>query len=101
MSTITISFAQQLGLEIKKLKKRFIDVEGKGGRWVPYFSYVELNLKIPEGKTFDEDSLMLVIDNSYYGSLVPIQIVTLHIDRMLALVTPAELDTLNKQWTCR
>ena len=36
ISIITISFAQSLGLAIKKLQ-RFISVEGTGGGKVPYF----------------------------------------------------------------
>ena len=43
ISTITISFVQSLGLEIKKLQ-RFISVEGIEGGKVPYFGYEEVNM---------------------------------------------------------
>ena len=41
---------------------------------------------------------MLVIDNSPYGKKVPIQVGTLHIDMILAIVTPEELASLGKSW---
>ena len=40
MSTITISFTQSLGMEIKKLQG-FISVEGTGRGKIPYFGYVD------------------------------------------------------------
>ena len=42
---------------------------------------------------------MLVIEDSHYGRRAHIQVVTLHIDHILDLMTSGELDRLNKQWT--
>ena len=53
--------------------------------------YVEVNLKIPEIKAFNQDVLMLVIEDSTYTQQVPIQQGTLHIVRVLDLITRKEI----------
>ena len=86
ISTITIELNKQLGLEIYQLD-RILKFETMGGGDVPYMGYVETSLKISEIKAFDEDILVLVIENSEYAQGVPIQLVgTLHIDKILDLV---------------
>ena len=89
------SFAQHLGLEIKGLK-RFLSVEGKGAGNVPYFGYIKLNMQIPDVAMFNEDCLMLVIEDSHYGRQVPIQMCTLHIDHIPVLMILEELARLLK-----
>ena len=96
MSAITQSFVKELQLEVKKLDK-LLDIEGTGGSLVPYYGYIELQLKIPQIKKFDLDVLMLVIDDSPYGARVPVQIGTLHIDMMLDLASEEEKRKLNHQ----
>ena len=49
ISSITISLAKTLKLEIKSLKT-ILDLEGTGGSLVPYLGYIEMHLKIPEVK---------------------------------------------------
>ena len=34
---------------------------------IPYMGYLEVNLKIPDIKAFNEDVLMLVIEDSTYA----------------------------------
>ena len=97
LSAITISFAEELQLEIKGLQT-ILDIEPTGGGQVPYHGYVECKLKIPQIKKFDLDVLMLVIDDSPYAMRVPIQIGTLHIDMALDLATEEERKKLNHQW---
>ena len=63
MSTITISQARKIGLKIKGLDQ-FIDIEGSGGISVPYIGYVEVNLKNPEIKAYEEDVLMMVMNDA-------------------------------------
>ena len=60
--------------------------------------YVETNLKIPEIRAFDEDIVMLVIENSDYAQWIPIQLGTLHIDRVLDLVNEKEILQLSTKW---
>ena len=60
--------------------------------------YVEVNLKIPETKAFDEDMLMLVIEDSAYVQQVSIQLGTLHIDRALDLIRDKEITQLRTKW---
>ena len=86
-----------LKLEVHNLK-RFLNIEGTGGIQVLYKGYVKAHLRIPEVKKFQEDVLLLVIDNSPYGKKVPIQIGTLHIDMILAMATPEELASFGKSW---
>ena len=51
----------------------FLDIEGGGGIAIPYIGYVEVYLKFPEIQTFDEDVLMMVMNQDIkiwgYGSL--------------------------------
>ena len=68
MSTITISQARKMKHKIKSLDK-LLDIEGSGGISVPYIGYVEVNLKIPEIPAYDEDALMMVMNDSRYGDV--------------------------------
>ena len=95
-STITVSFTKELGVPIYKLN-RFIEVEGTGS--VPYLGCVEVKLQIPENKAFNEELLMMVINDSRYGNKKPLQIGTLHNHRAmeLAQATDLQLNT-NQAW---
>ena len=89
LSTITIIFAQQLGLEIHHLKK-ILKLEATGAGDIPYIGCVEANLKILEIKEFNKDVLMLVIEDSPYAQRIPIQLGTLHINKALDLASKTE-----------
>ena len=71
MSTITISQARKMKLKIQSLDK-LLDIEGTGGISVPYIGYVEVNFKIPEIPANDEDALMMAMNDSKYGDMVPL-----------------------------
>ena len=60
--------------------------------------YIKVNLKIPEIKAFNEDVLMLVIEDSTYAQCVPIQLGMLHIDRALDLISDKEVAQLSRKW---
>ena len=68
LSIITIEFVKQLGLKIHQLE-RILKFEATWGGDIPYMGYVEVNHKIPEIKAFNEDVLMLVIEDSAYAHL--------------------------------
>ena len=97
MSAMVKSFAKALELEIKPLHT-ILDIEVMGGGTCPYYGYVECRLQLPQIKKFDVDVLMLIIDDSVYGSRVPVQIGTLHIDMALDLATEAEMRKLSRHW---
>ena len=97
MSAMVKSFAKELGLEIKPLHT-ILDIEVTGGGTCPYYGYVECRLQLPQIKKFDVDVLMLIIDDSVYGSRVPVQIGTLHIDMALDLATETEMKKLSHRW---
>ena len=97
MSAITKSFAEALELDLKPLDA-MLDIEGTGGGKVPYHGYVECRLTLPQIKKFDQDVLMLVIDDSQYGARVPIQIGTLHIDMAIDLDTDEEKAQFKRRW---
>ena len=101
ISTITIEFVKQLGLKIHQLD-RILKFETTGGGDIPYTGYVdvEVNLKIPEIKAFNEDVHMLVIDDSACNHPVPIQLGTLHIDRALDLISNTEITQLSTKRKC-
>ena len=94
---MTKSFAEALALELKPLKT-ILDIEGTGGGSVPYHGYVECRLNLPQIEKFDQDVLMLVIDDSPYGARVPIQIGTIHIDIVISLATEEEYEKFKKKW---
>ena len=59
--------------------------------------YVEVHLRIPEVKAFDQDVLLLIIPDSAHTQYTPISLGTLHIDMAIRLATKKELKNL-KQW---
>ena len=97
MSTITISQAKKLGLQIQELEG-LLDIEGGGGIAIPYIGYVEVNLKIPEIQAYNEDVLMMVMNNSRYGDIVPFAIGTIHIHEALKVITDEEWENLSLAW---
>ena len=63
MSNVTISQAKKMGLKIQNLE-HLLDIEGGGGIAIPYMGYVEVNLQIPEIRNYNEDALMMVMNDS-------------------------------------
>ena len=97
MSTITISQAKKMGLKIQNLES-LLDIEGGGGIAIPYIGYVEVNLQIPEIKNYNEDALMMVMNDSRYGKKVPFAIGTIHIHTALKGMTKDEWDNMTLSW---
>ena len=59
---------------------------------------MEVHLRIPEVKAFDQDVLLVIAPNSTHTQSTPITLRTLHIDMAVKLATEEELRNLNKQW---
>ena len=59
---------------------------------------MEVCLRIPEVKAFDQDVILLIVPNSTHTQSTPITLGTLHIDMAIKLATEEELKNLNKQW---
>ena len=97
LSAISWSWVKKLNLEPKQLQS-ILQIEGSGGLEVPYLGYVEVRLKIPETKPFDQDVLLLIVPDSPHTQYTPITLGTLHIDMAIRLATEKELETVNKQW---
>ena len=97
MSTMTISQAKKIGLKIQNLES-LLDIEGGGGIAIPYIGYVEVNLQIPEIKNYNEDALMMVINDSRYGKKVPFAIGTIHMHAALKEMTKDEWDNMTLSW---
>ena len=89
MSTITISQVKKMGLEIQNLEN-MLDIERSGGVAVPYIGYIDVNLTIPEIKAYEEDLLMMVMNDSRYGDIIPFVIGTIHIQSTLEVITDDE-----------
>ena len=64
-----------------------MQIEGSGGLEVPYLGYVEICLRIPEIKAFDNDVLLLIVPDSAHTLCTPITLGTLHIDMAIKLAT--------------
>ena len=71
-------------------------IEGLGDLEVLYLGYVEVHLRIPEVKAFDQDVLLLIIPDSAHTQYTPITLGTLHIDMAIRLASEKELKNLNK-----
>ena len=65
------SFNKHMDLPIEHLNC-ILHIEATGGK-IPYLRYVELNLQVPGVKAFDEDVLILVLEDSDYSKRVSIQ----------------------------
>ena len=97
LSAISWTWVKKLKLEPKQLQS-ILWIEGSGGLEVPYLGYVEVRLKIPEVKAFDQDVLLLIVPDSAHTQYTPITLGTPNIDVAIKLATEKELETLNKQW---
>ena len=97
MSTITISQAKNMGLKIQSLEN-MLDIEGGGGIAIPYIGYVEVQLQIPEIKTYKENALMMIMNGSRYGEKVPFAIDTIHIHAALKKMTEEEWKNMTQSW---
>ena len=60
-----LDMGKKLKLEPKQLQS-ILQIEGSGSLEVLYLGYVEVCLRIPEVKTFDQDVLLLIIPNSVH-----------------------------------
>ena len=59
---------------------------------------MDIHLKIPEVKAFDQDVLLLIVPDSAHTQYTPTTLGTLHIDMAIKLATKKELKNLNKKW---
>ena len=57
-----------------------------------------MRVQIPNVQAFDLDVLMLVIPESKYAKRVPVTLGTLHIDKIIGLVTNEQLKYIDKSW---
>ena len=96
LSAISWTWVKKLKLEPKQLQS-ILQIEGSGGLKVPYLGYVEVHLRIPEVKAFDQDVLLLIVPDSTHTKYTHITLGTLHIDIAIKLATEEEIRTLNKQ----
>ena len=92
-----MDMGKKLKLEPKQLQS-ILQIEGSGCLEVLYVGYVEVCLRIPEVKAFNQNILLLIIPNSVHTQYTPITLGTLHIDMAIKLATEKELKNLNKQW---
>ena len=97
LSAISWTWVKKLKLEPKQLQS-ILRIQGSGGLEVLYLGYVEVHLRIPEVKAFDQDVLLLIIPDSAHTRYTPITLGTLHIVMEIKLATEDELKDLNKQW---
>ena len=65
-------------MEIKPLSELGIvlDLEGNGRTQVPYLGWIECQFELPVANNFKGDQLMLVVPDSKFGKIVPIQVGT-------------------------
>ena len=97
LPAISWTWVKKLNLELKQLQS-ILQIEVSGGLEVLYLGYVEVHLRIPEVKAFDQDVLLLIIPNSAHTQYTVITLGTLHIDMVIKLAIEKELKNFNKQW---
>ena len=95
LSAISWTWVKKMNLEPKQLQS-ILQIEGSGGLEVPYLGYVEVHLRIPEVKAFDQAVLLLIIPDSAHTQYAAITLGTLHIDMAIKLATEKELRNLNE-----
>ena len=88
-----MDMGKKLKLEPKQLQSIY-RLRVQGVLEVPYLGYVEVQLKIPDVKAFDQDVLLLIVPDSAHTQYTPITLGTLHIDMAIKLATEKELKTL-------
>ena len=103
ISAITQSFAETLKLRVHPLSRLMgpnfkLEIEGSGGCDVPYQGYVEVNLKLPDIQKYNQNVVMLIVNDSQFGTKVPIQLGTNIIDEALRVITDKELEKGEQQW---
>ena len=97
MSTIYASLVEKLKLPVSNLDQ-LIYIEPTGGGLLAYEGYVEVNIKIPGVSKLNENVLMLVVNDSAYNERVPVALGTIHIDKVLKLITDSELKQIGETW---
>ena len=70
LSAISWAWVKKLKLEPKQLQS-ILQIEGSRGLEVLYVGYVEVCLRIPEVKAFDQDVLLLIIPDSAHTHNMP------------------------------
>ena len=75
-----------------------IEAEATGGSLLPYTGYVEARLSIPGIRAMNKNSLFMVVKDTNYTNRVPVQLRTLHINEVLAVVTREEYGNLPVAW---
>ena len=86
-----------MGLKIQNLES-FVRHRRGGGIAIPFIGYVEVNLQIPEIRNYNEDALMMVMNDSRYGKKVQFAIGTIHIDAALKEMAKDERDNITLCW---
>ena len=86
-----------MSLKIHSLDN-LLDIEGSGGVSIPYIGCVEVNFNIPEIKAYNEDVLMMVMNDSRYGDIILFVIGTIHTHAALEVITDDEWKNLSLAW---
>ena len=103
ITTVTEPFAHKLKLKIEPICKlgAKLEIEGSGRTKVPYIDYVSISLQIETLKDHSFQQTALVVPDSDFGKIVPLQIGTLVQEEILVKVPWKTLETLGseiKRW---
>ena len=90
-------FCRGLALQIQA-PMSIIGTRGYRGSAIPYLGFVEVNLKVPGIKNYNEDVLLLVIPTTTYSETVPVMVGSKIIDRAMSLMTKWELSKVTMTW---
>ena len=88
---------KDLALPIQPLGQ-LLELEGTGGAAIPYLGFVEVNLKIPGIRNYNEDVLLLVIPTMTYSKMVPVVVGSKVINKALSLMTVGKLAPATMTW---
>ena len=95
--SISAQFCKELTLQIQPLGC-LSELEGMGGAAITYLRFVEVNLKIPGIKSYNEDVLLLVIPTMTYSKTVLVVVDTKIINKALSLMTTGDLAKATTTW---
>ena len=77
-----MDMGKKLNLKPKQLQS-ILKIEGSGGLEVPNLGYMEVCVKIPKVKVFDQDVLLLFIPDSAHTQYTP----SIYMDKAIRLAT--------------
>ena len=95
---ISEAFCQANEIQINPLDQ-LVEIEGTGGDNMKYLGYIEATLTLPLGsRTFEIETLLLVLPSTDYQKRVPVAIGTTITDMVMVFINKTKPDNISRSW---